>query len=395
MNCVSNHPHQNLGLTVVFCLLSFGWAGQSWAHKVSSVSAIVNIDTKAQTYELNAAMDVERSEDEALNDEISPEEAARIFAEDYLVIQFDGKDQEPELKIDTLTASDEDTPEELQRQQIMTTLTGPIPKGAKEFLMYLDPTCPMAVVMVIVKDKKPARRMQVVLAGEFSRPVNVEPVVDGDPFTKNDDEKTEAKADAVIAAATDEASKAESGDTSVSMIREGWKNFGEGWLLYLSAIVAVLIVSLSLKPAAYRIGTLILGQSFGFSLAAFKIVAAPYWLLPAIGVGLILLALSALIRRPFHGVRIGLIFVVGIAQGAYLTQMIPFRRIFEATPAIDLSDLIQFYLGMGFAQVVAVVLASSFLILVSRKSGLRNKVVTVLIALISGYGLYVAGSAIL
>jgi len=395
MNCDPTRQHQNLGLSVVFCLLSFGWVGQSWAHKVSSVSAIVNIDTKAQTYELNAAMDVERSEDEALNDEISPEEAARTFAEDYLVIQFDGKDQEPELKIDTLTASDEDTPEELQRQQIMTTLTGPIPKGAKEFLMYLDPTCPMAVVMVIIKDKKPARRMQVVLAGEFSRPVNVEPVVDGDPFTKNDEEKNEATADAIIAAATENASQTGPGETGVSMIREGWKNYGERWLLYLAAIVAVLVVSLSLKPAAYRIGTLFLGQSLGFSLAAFNIVAAPSWLLPAIGVGLILLALSALIRRPFHGVRIGLIFVVGIAQGAYLTQRIPFRRIFEATPAIDLSDLIQFYLGMGVAQVVAVVLASLLLILASRKSGFRNKVVTVLIALISGYGLYVAGSAIL
>ena len=395
MNCDPTRQHQNLGLSVVFCLLSFGWVGQSWAHKVSSVSAIVNIDTKAQTYELNAAMDVERSEDEALNDEISPEEAARTFAEDYLVIQFDGKDQEPELKIDTLTASDEDTPEELQRQQIMTTLTGPIPKGAKEFLMYLDPTCPMAVVMVIIKDKKPARRMQVVLAGEFSRPVNVEPVVDGDPFTKTDEEKNEATADAIIAAATENASQTGPGETGVSMIREGWKNYGERWLLYIAAIVAVLVVSLSLKPAAYRIGTLFLGQSLGFSLAAFNIVAAPSWLLPAIGVGLILLALSALIRRPFHSVRIGLIFVVGIAQGAYLTQMIPFRRIFDATPAIDLSDLIQFYLGMGVAQVVAVVLASFLLILASRKSGFRNKVVTVLIALISGYGLYVAGSAIL
>ncbi len=128
-------------------------------------------------------MEVVPSEDPAVNDQVSPEDAAREFAA-YLNVMFDEAQQKPEMEISIEETSDQDTPEELRRRQVLTKLRGKIPDGAKEFLLYLDPRCPMAVVMVVVKDQQPSRRMQVILAGEYSRPVSVLPVQEGDPFNE-------------------------------------------------------------------------------------------------------------------------------------------------------------------------------------------------------------------
>ena len=63
--------------------------GQS--HQVSSVSLISHLDTEKRTYLLDAAMEVVPSIDQAVNDQISPEDAAREFAKEYLEILFDEK----------------------------------------------------------------------------------------------------------------------------------------------------------------------------------------------------------------------------------------------------------------------------------------------------------------
>src|SRR5690606_19091248 len=104
----------------------------------SSVSLVSRLDTKERTYVLEAAMEVVPSEDAAQNDQISPEDAAREFSS-YLVVMFDRAEQEPTMEIAVEETSDADTPPELRRQQVITTLSGKIPEGAGEFLLYLDP----------------------------------------------------------------------------------------------------------------------------------------------------------------------------------------------------------------------------------------------------------------
>ncbi len=388
MNCITKTFQKSVRV-VLFGVILAGLGGNAFAHKVSSVSAIVNIDTKTQTYEVNAAMDVERSEDEALNDAISPEEAARTFAEDYLIIQFDKVDQDPKLKIDMLVASDENTPEELQRQQIMTTLSGPIPEDAKEFLMYLDPNCPMAVVMVIIKDKKPARRMQVVLAGEFSRPVNVEPVVDGDPFKQAGSEKGEkSKGDA-----PDSILPASDGPEA-GAFRAGWTTFFEKGLINIGIVLAILLMSLSLKPVSSRLTALVISQSLGVSLAAFGFIPSPDWLILVIGGGLTVLALSAMISKNLNAVRIALILIVGGFQGVFLTQLLPFRRLFGEGEMMQVGHLIGFHLGVEVAQLLVAVVAAALLLILSRYEGYRKIVVPALVAVLAGYGLFLVGSEI-
>ncbi|MEM7602994.1 MAG: hypothetical protein AAF357_16475, partial [Verrucomicrobiota bacterium] len=51
-----------------------------YAHKVSSVSLISHLDTEEGTYLLDAAMEVVPSDDDLLNEQIPPEEAARELA---------------------------------------------------------------------------------------------------------------------------------------------------------------------------------------------------------------------------------------------------------------------------------------------------------------------------
>ncbi len=165
---------------VVVVLLS--WPSSGWAHKVTAAKLATLIDTVARTYELQATMDVAPSEDAILNEEISPEAAARQFAEEYLTVRIDDVKQTPDLRIEVVEISDAATPAELQRHQVVTTQNGVFPETAEKLLFYLDSRCPMAVVMVVIQDHKPSRRMQVILPGEYSRPLDLARLTEGNPF---------------------------------------------------------------------------------------------------------------------------------------------------------------------------------------------------------------------
>jgi hypothetical protein len=165
-----------------------------FAHKVTAVSVVTELDTKAQTYQVELAMEVDPTGDPAIDDVITPEQAAITFATEALVIYFDDEAIEagtPEVRI--ITESDEDTPVELRQQKAVATLKGGIPKGAGIFMLYVDETTEAAVVMVVIKDEKPGRRLQVLYPGEFSNPENVEPVIEADPFPTKQVEEQEGQ----------------------------------------------------------------------------------------------------------------------------------------------------------------------------------------------------------
>ncbi len=154
---------------MLFCLAEVS------AHQVSSVSIVSLFDSQKHTYTVEAAMEVIPSADPKLNEQISPEDAARAFVK-FLVLLFDGAQQQPEIQISLTKSSDTETPDDLQRQQVITKLNGKIPHQVKEFLLYVEPDCPMAVVMAVVLDGEPGR-LQVILAGEYSLPVDLHPKV--------------------------------------------------------------------------------------------------------------------------------------------------------------------------------------------------------------------------
>ena len=157
------------------------------AHKVSAVSVVTEIDTKKRTCKVELAMEVEPTGDPSIDDLISPEQAATTFATEALIVYFDDEPidaGEPDIR--TIDESDEATPEDLRRKKVVATVMRKIPDEAENFLLYVDENTEAAVVMVVIKDEKPARRLQVLYPGEFSNPVNVEPVADGDPFSKGE-----------------------------------------------------------------------------------------------------------------------------------------------------------------------------------------------------------------
>jgi hypothetical protein len=251
------------------------------AHRVSSVSLISYLNTEKNTYVLDAAMEVVPSEEQALNDQISPEDAAREFAQEYLVVMFDRNDQKPEMSIETVDSSDEATPQELRRQQVLTKLTGAIPEGAKEFLLYLDPRCPMAVVMVVIKDEKPSRRMQVILAGEYSRPVSVAPIVEGDPFPGENGGTAKAAVEPAptVAVASDPTAVPETvskGEGKAAFLA-GWRSFLQGsWLPWLLTI-GIFLLTLGRKNVFVQIAALLVTQGLVIALAAWKLIPVVAW----------------------------------------------------------------------------------------------------------------------
>jgi len=372
------------GILLSFLWLLFVgvWVLPAQAHRVSSVSLISYLNTKDRTYTLDAAMEVVPSEDPAVNDQVSPEDAAREFAS-YLIVMFDQAEQKPEMEISVQETSDKDTPEELRRRQVLTKLKGKIPDGSKEFLLYLDPRCPMAVVMAVVKDDQPSRRMQVILAGEYSRPVSVLPVEEGDPFTK--ETEGAAAAPAATTAAAESVPEEEIGP--VGAFASGWRAF-----LHESALPAVLVISMLLltlgrTSVLWQAGTLLLAQGLAVSVAAWGLVRAPAWVWMGLAAVASLVAIEALLHHQVKPWRYPLIAAGGIFLGLALIDTSAYRELI-ADADLGTGRLILFLLGTEAAFFLVALVAAANLLSLSRFDWYRKSVVTPLAVVAAGYGLF-------
>lgn len=351
----------------------------AFAHKVTSVSLVTHLDTEDRTYLLDAAMEVVPSDDAEVNEQIPPEAAAREFAEEYLNILFDEEDQTPELSIELVDASDEQTPEGLERQHVVTQMKGAIPEGAKEFLLYLEPTCPMAVVMVVIKDEKPSRRMQVILAGEYSRPVDVTTVVDGDPFVE---ESTEEEKPEPVSAEQEE------DQDESSAFLAGWNSVFRGSWLPLALVVATFLLTTKGRDVFYQFAALLIPLSTVVALRAWEVVPAPGWASDLLAIFLIAIALEAIFHRRLRWWRLIAIAVAGVFAGLVLSQGVPFTMLFNSTNSVDTVEVILALVGIEAALVLAAVVVASILLFLNRYPWYRPAVVQPVAALLAGYGLF-------
>jgi len=350
------------------------------AHRVSSVSLITYLDTKDRTYALDAAMEVVPSEDPAVNDQVSPEDAAREFAS-YLVVMFDQAEQKPAMEISVQETSDQETPEELRRRQVLTKLTGRIPDGAKEFLLYLDPRCPMAVVMVAVKDDQPSRRMQVILAGEYSRPVSVLPVEEGDPFTK----ETGAATDFPSAQGTQSASEEEIG--LLGAFASGWRAFLHESAIPALLIIAMLLLTLGRTSVLWQAGILLLAQGLAVSLTVWGLVSSPDWAWKGLAAVVSLVAIEALLHHHLRAWRYPLIAAGGMFLGLALIDTSAYRDLVSWAD-LGTGRLILFLLGTEAAFFLVIVVAAANLLSLGRFEWYRKSVVIPLAVLVAGYCLF-------
>lgn len=361
------------------------------AHRVSSVSLISYLNTEEKTYVLDAAMEVVPSEEQELNDQISPEDAAREFAQDYLVIMFDQQDQKPEMKIEIVDSSDEDTPEELRRQQVLTKLTGKIPDGAKEFLLYLDPRCPMAVVMVVIKDEQPSRRMQVILAGEYSRPVSVAPIVEGDPFAGEKSDaagETPASSPAVATAPEPEnGSAAPPQGRGKAAFLAGWRSFLQGsWLPWLLT-VGIFLLTLGRRTVFTQIAVLLVTQSLVVALAAWKLIPVPAWASTVLVLVIAVICGEALFHRHVRAWRLPLVAAGGLLAGFDLAGSLPFTTLFGKNDA-GTGEVIFYLLGTESALVLVALVSAAVLLPLSRFEWYRRSVVQPVAIVLTGFAIF-------
>ncbi len=354
------------------------------AHKVSSVSLISHLDTKEDTYLLDAAMEVVPSDDDLLNEQIPPEEAAREFAEEYLITMFDEVEQTPELEITIESASDENTPAELQRKQVLVQLTGQIPEGASEFLLYLEPTCPMAVVMVVIKDDKPSRRMQVILPGEYSRPVNVIPVMEGDPFVAGED-STKAEA----------ASQLEQPDQTVeeesakeSLLRAGWMAFFSTSLLPLALTACLFLMTTQRKPVFVQSAGFMIGMSLTITLAVWKLLETPAWASTVAAALLVAMAGESLLYHRFRPWRYIASVLAGGCSGWLVAGYALPRLGSISAGELSPGQLALFVLGAELALVVAGVLAAAFFLTMGRFDWYRKSVLSPVAVVFVAFGIF-------
>ncbi|MDF1851295.1 MAG: hypothetical protein P1U85_10710 [Verrucomicrobiales bacterium] len=375
-------------------LLLLGWGGhhpffQVSAHQVSSVSLISSFDTKEGTYELDAAMEVIPSEDDALNDEISPEDAAREFATEYLTILFDDEEDEPEMKIRRETTSDEATPAELQREQVIVTLTGTIPEGRENFLLYLDPSCPMAVVMVVVKDDRPARRMQVVLAGEYSRPVNILPLVEGDPFSLSEAKPSDPAAANKGKSTEKEGGASDDADSKSHPFLLGMRGFFHSSLLPVFFVVSLFLLTPRRTPVFLSIAGFLVGLCLAIALRGWALLPLVSWAPFFSGLLLAILGLEALVHGAFRWWRVALFAVAGFGSGLIIATTKPFRQVFaEASDAESFVGVIAFIFGAELAAVAVGIIAGLLLRLLFRFDWYQKSVVQPIAVLLTAYGVY-------
>lgn len=365
----------------LFLVILF-YSGGALAHKVSSVSLISRLEVNEGTYLLDAAMEVIPSEEEVLNEQIPPEEAARQFAEDFLVVMFDQVEESPELEISIETASDEITPEELQRKQVIVKMTGSIPEGAKEFLLYLEPTCPMAVVMVVIKDDKPSRRMQVILPGEFSRPVNIQPVLKGDPFV----EAVAAKAPPLEEVSTKAVD---------SVFLAGFSAFWNVSWLPLALTVSLFLLSTVKRAVFLQMAALMMGMSLALSLAAWGLIPLRSWMVPATALLLVVLSGESLFRHAFHLWRCLAALFAGMGIGVMIAGSGFFRVAVPTGGNVEVSSLIGFVVGAEVSLVVCGMVAACFFLMMGRFDWYRRTVVTPIAVVLVAFGVFKSVEAFL
>jgi len=359
-------------------LLAGVFVGPIHAHRVSSVSLISYLDTEGRTYILDAAMEIVPSEDAAVNDQISPEDAAREFAS-YLNVMFDEAQQTPKMEISIVETSDAETPVELRRQQVLTKLTGTIPGGAKEFLLYLDPRCPMAVVMVVIKDDQPSRRMQVILSGEYSRPVSVLPVEAGDPFQAASEK---AKAPAPAPGVTPEV-------RPIGAFTAGWRAFLHVSVLPSLLFIGTLLLILGRQSVFIQIAILLAGQGLVVGLASWSLIPVPGWSGTALAGLTAILTLEALFHRRLCWWRYPILAAAGLGLGCFLAGTSHFGS-FAADTEKGLGRVILCLLGTEAAAVLVTLAAASILLSLSRFEWYRKSVVTPLAVIIAGYAIFAA-----
>lgn len=371
-----------LAILAVTCL----FLPEARAHKVSSASVVLEIETESDRYfRVSVATEVESSGDARIDDEIGPDQAARIFVEHNLHVLIDGQDQPKELSIEIVNQSDEQTPVELQRLSVIVDWGAPLPPDGKELALFLDETSEMSVVLATVKNGVTARRMQVMFAGEFSRAENIEPLVEGNPFDggqgdpgkKIEPHDSEAKP-ANVSGGED--------SVLVSAYSAGLTGATTRMALPVTMFLALLVGGSKVRQLAFVFAAFAVALSIGFSLSASAILPSLSRVGLACVVILFITSCGSLVSR-LPGFWILLASIpAGLALGNWLVFNGPFPEL--GRPPVDPLSTSGFLAGVVSTHAAALLVAIVLTRLFPNPGSFRNFVTIPLSIALAGIALF-------
>lgn len=307
------------------------------AHKVLHASAVLTLNTEEErTFELSVATAVESSGNQALDDEIGPEDAARMFVENNLVVEIDGKPQPLNLETRIEEETDPDTPIELKRLSVIVNWTGTLPNDGKEIAIYHDEASELTIILATVKNEVTKRRVQVIYPQEYSRAENIEPLLKGNPFEIADP--------AAKTPASEAFSKEPTGFSpgKDSFLAGAKSVFQPMWFPFCLLVAFILLVK-DLKKVVLPLVVFVIAQSLGLVMTSFGLLPNFSWGGAAGFLALLVLAIDNLASKEFRRWRLVTGGIGAFFLGNWMVQSGPILSI--GGPRLPLSQLLPFQIG--------------------------------------------------
>lgn len=417
-----------LGLTISIASIVFlQFTGKIFAHKVTAVSVVSKFDTKGRQFSVELAMDIYPSEDPAVNDEVSPQDAADFFANEALTLFFGDSEVEPRKKSEVFKDPTVNPEIEEQKVKVLVTLSGDIPKDAGHFTLRVSPDTTAAVVMVTFKDGKPGRRAEVLYPGEFSSPVDVAAVIEGDPFAgvagvagaadsaaeskmadratvveedRQAAEKGTAAAGAAAAGAAGDAvegSGEESNEnrrasgTMGHFVELGVRSFFSG---YEAALLALCFFFFSQKPRDmfFQVAMFVVAFSLALGMAVFGLfsisgMSSVSGLLVGWGIplGMVALAVDNLLSKKLHWWRMAITALAGGLWGTVCSVTLGLAGISADSVAEAFAG---YNLGFQMGMLLTLAVAALVVMVFWKRDWYQKAVASPVSLLIAGLGLY-------
>lgn len=319
-------------------LISFLWFTlEIRAHQVSAVVAEAKF-FRDGTFRFGLSLDVQASSDPALNDAISPEQAALNYLRAGITFLFDEKVIQPEFSQPATVSGPASAPGMQPGTRLYSEASGGIPPGSQAFYTRLSPDTEVALVLLVERDGVKERRARTLFAGETSRPVDLTfltlPRQERDPFDSEGHLEPRSQAAAP--------------EGGAGMMRRGgiwlFQNGARGLVL----LVALLLAGISAQAVGLQsvtfLGALFAGQLL-FNLGA----GPPKESLGTLVSALLLAGVAAHNWRApqtLSGWRYALAFAAGMVQGVcFPGKMLPGFLLGQAGAVLGVSLLLWLILG--------------------------------------------------
>lgn len=351
-----------LAICALFCP-----APMAHAHKVTAVSVIADIDTTERKWSVELAMNIDPSDDPTLNDEISPVDAATEYAENGIEVLIDDVQQSfgaPEIAIEDL--SDENTPEELKRRQVIARITGSYPEGGRELTLRANEAFTPAIILLAIIDGEQERRTQSVFPGESSRPLRLESITPGDPF----EAKKTIEATPII-----EKSAQKSG------FSQGFLAAFQTHWLSLVFVIAMVLPTMGKRSIFRQLIAFTAASAVGLCVPALMDLGSGISSIVSILVALSLLYAGAegLFSRGIGLRRIVFTALFGLAHGFSFSSLV-------IRPTVN--ELVLFNIGLTNAYLLALLIAVAIAVVLQRSPIPTTKWVPAASAIVLGLGIF-------